>query len=340
MMQAYFQDIRTAIETLPLPWQNLSEKNILVLGATGLIGGCLVDMLMSVPHINFHVYASGRDTERGKIRFQRFYHSPYFHFFSYDVTQPLNTDIPFHYVIDAAGGASPQLYTTDPVTVMKANIMGVDHLLSYGIQHELERFLYVSSGEVYGEGNGCVFTEDYSGYVNTTAVRSCYPSAKRAAETLCICYGSQYHIPVSIARPCHVYGPGFTESDQRVYAQFIRNVMRGENITLKSKGEQFRSWIYVVDCAMGLLHILFYGAEDAAYNVANQESNVCIKTLAEKVALLANRKVIYNIPDDGTKGITTPITKAIFSTFKLEQLGWRPLFSLDEGLQHTLDSLN
>ena len=56
--------------------------------------------------------------------------------------------------------------------------------MEYGLNHGMKRMLYVSSGEVYGEGDGRVFTEDYSGYVNCTSPRSCYPSSKRAAENL------------------------------------------------------------------------------------------------------------------------------------------------------------
>ena len=138
-----------------------------------------------------------------------------------------------------------------------------------------------------------------------------------------------------IARPCHTYGPYFTESDNRVYAQFIRNVLRGEDIVMKSKGEQYRSWVYVVDCAAAILLLLAKGQSGEAYNVAHADSNITIRQLAEKIAGIGGRKVVMQITEDGN---TTPITKAVFSTEKIEQLGWKPLFSIDEGLSHTLDS--
>lgn len=337
-MEDYQIDVRKALDAFHLPWEKLSDKNILVLGATGLIGGCLVDLLMSHVPIDYHVFAAGRNLERANKRFASYVGSSHYHFVPFDVTMPMESNIRFDYIVDAAGGATPQLYTSDPVGVMKSNIFGVDNLLSFGLKHGLSKFVYVSSGEVYGEGDGRVFEEDYSGYVNPMKVRSCYPSAKRATETLCVCYAHQYGIDVSIARPCHVYGPYFTDSDNRVYAQFIRNVLRGEDIVLKSKGEAFRSWIYVVDCAMALLHILLKGANGEAYNIANEESNVSIRTLAEIVAELSGRKVVFDIPEDAGLGNTTPITKAIFSTQKLEQLGWHPISPLREGMQHTIDT--
>ena len=84
-------------------------------------------------------------------------------------------------------------------------------------------------------------------------------------------YGAEYDADVVIARLSHTYGPGFTESDNRVYAQFIRNVLKGEDIVLKSKGEAFRSWLYVVDAAHAILRLLLDGEKANAYNVAHSE---------------------------------------------------------------------
>lgn len=335
---AYNTDVRQALAAFQLPWNRLSGCNILVLGSTGLIGGALVDLLMQYDKIDFHVYAAGRNEARASKRFASYQDNGHYHFIRFDVTQPLSTDIRFDYIVDAAGGACPQLYQQDPVGVMKSNIFGVDNLLRFGLQHGLQKMVYVSSGEIYGEGDGREFGEDYSGYVNPTTVRACYPSAKRAAETLCVCYAHQYGVDVSIVRPSHVYGPFFTESDNRVYAQFVRNVLRGEDIVLKSKGEAFRSWTYVVDCAMALIFVLLKGKNGEAYNIANEESNVSIHTLADNIAQLAGKQVVFDIPEDANHGNTTPITKAVFATRKLEQLGWKPLTSLRKGLSHTLST--
>ena len=337
MTTSYEKDISRAIAT-DLPWEKLKGKNVLVTGATGLIGSCLVRMLLAKDDLDCHIYAAGRNRERAAKLFGKQWAADRFHFLHFDVREPITTETTFHYIIHAAGGATPQLYQTDPVGVMQANMMGVDRLLSYGVEHGLERFIYVSSGEVYGQGDGRAMTEDYSGYVNTTAVRSCYPSAKRASETLAVCYGAQYGFEVCVARPSHVYGPHFTESDNRAYAQFVRNVLRGEDIVLQSTGEAFRSWTYAVDCASALLFILLKGLSGEAYNIANEESNVTIRTLAETVARLSGRHVVFNISTDAQRGNTTPITRAVFSTGKLEALGWRPLFGLEEGLRHTIES--
>lgn len=332
---AYIDDIKKVAE-LNFPWEELSGKNILITGATGMICSTLVEVLMSHEEQDYHVYASGRNEMKVRTVFAKYACSPYFHFVKYDVCEHLDCDITFHFIIAGAGVASPQLYATDPVSVMKSNFEGVDNLLSYGINHGLEKFLYVSSGEIYGEGDGRVFTEDYSGYVNCATLRACYPSAKRATETLCIAYGHQYGIDVRIARPCHIYGPNFNDSDKRVYAQFIRNIIAGENIVMKSTGEQFRSWCYVVDCVSAMLYILFNGENGEAYNIADESSNITIKELAEMIAEIGDQKVVIELPSDIEKAGFNIVKKSVFSTWKIKQLGWQIKNTMREKIYNTI----
>lgn len=318
-----YQDDILHVTLLSLPWEKLSGCNILVTGATGLIGSCLVEVLMERKQKDYQVYASGRNRERAMQRFQKYWGDPVFHFIQHDVTEPLQCNTDFQYIIHAASNASPNFFATKPVEVIKANVNGVSNLMDYGLKHGLKRLLFVSSGEVYGEGDGRVFTEDYSGYVDCTSPRSCYPASKRAAESLCVSYAQEYGVEVVIARPSHTYGPHFTESDNRVYAQFIRNVLRDEDIIMKSTGEQFRSWCYVVDCVSGLLHILLKGENGQAYNIADNSSNISIRELAEMIAKIGGKQVIMDVPSDAEKAGYNVVTKSLFDTKNLENLGWK-----------------
>lgn len=340
-MGDYRDDILAAAAE-KLPWDKLQGRNILVTGATGLIGGCLVEVLMA--HGGINVYAAGRNEERAVKRFSEYADNPYFHFIKYDVSQPLQGDIPFHYVIHAASNASPAAFVSSPVDVIKANIYGTANLIEYGISHDMQRFLYVSTGEVYGEGgatkdttDGKAFVETDSGYVNSMLPRSCYPSSKRAAETLCAAYKEQYGTDIVVARPCHTYGPHFTSSDNRVYAQFIRNVLRGEDIVMKSDGSQFRSWCYVVDCVRALLYILLKGETGEAYNIADCSSNVTIRQLAEMIAHAAGRKVLIELPPESESRGYNRVTKSLFSINKLEGLGWSVIGNMSDKLLKTVE---
>lgn len=295
---------------------------------------------MLCPCSDLHVYAAGRNEERASRLFREYLDSSRFHLLTYDVTQPLKSEVSFHYVIHAASNASPSFFAKNPVEVMKSNLVGTANLLDYGITHGLRRFLYVSTGEIYGEGDGRVFAEDYSGYVNTMSARSCYPSSKRAAETLCVAYGAEYGVDVVVARPSHTYGPHFTESDNRVYAQFIRNVLEGKDIVMKSNGAQYRSWCYVVDCVKGLLYVLLKGKNGEAYNVADALSNISIRQLAEMVADIAGKKVVMELPSDAEQQGYNVVTKSVFSTEKLESLGWSVRGTMKEKMNTTIQECN
>lgn len=331
-----YENQLAGVASLELPWEKLSGKNILVTGATGLIGGTFVDVLMRREKRDYTVYALGRNVGRAQKRFGNYWNDPCFVFLEQDIVHPLQGQLDFQYIIHAASAATPAAFSQCPVEVMKANLWGSDNLLSYGVGHGLETFLFISSGEVYGEGDGRAFTEESSGYVDCASVRACYPSSKRAAETLCVSYSAEYNADVRIARLCHTYGPHFTESDDRAYSQFIRCILSDQDIVMKSEGRQFRSWCYVLDCVSALCYILLKGEAAQAYNVANSSSNVTIRELAEKIAVLGNKKVVIECSEQGGRPI---VTKAVFDTHKLEALGWKALYNLEEGLSATISEL-
>ena len=337
-MKTFSDDIRQIFDQ-DLPWGKLSGSNILITGATGLIGSTLIDVLMSNPRRDYDVYASGRNVERAKQRFGKYFDLDSFHFVKYDVLSPLEIDVPFDYIIHAASNASPSAFTQSPVEIIKSNINGVSNLMDYGLKHGMKRFLYVSSGEVYGQGDGRAFTEEYSGYVDSMKARSCYPSSKRTSETLCVSYAEEYDVDVVIVRPCHVYGPYYTESDNRVYAQFIRNILKGEDIVMKSTGEQFRSWCYVVDCVSALMYVLLKGVSGEAYNIADPTSVMTIRQLAEMLAEIGHCKVIIEVPSEMEKRGYNPVQKSVFSISKLEGLGWKISGNMKEKIAKTVNHL-
>ncbi len=317
------------------------KGRVLVTGATGLIGSSVVEQLLA--NGGLEVFAAGRNVTHARERFATLWDNSLFHFIKYDVREPLEGDINFDYIIHCAGGACPGAFASDPVGVMMANIEGVKLLMDYGRSHAMRRFVYISSGEVYGERTDksaeTIWRENESGFVDPMSPRSCYPSAKRAAETLCASYAAQYGIDVVVARPCHTYGPHFSPRDNRAFAQFIAKAARGEDIVLKSRGEQYRSWLYVEDCASAIITIMERGVSGEAYNVADETQCVTIRDFAQTVADESGVSLTFDLPSDDEKRGFSVISRAVFDTTKLRSLGWTPTHTLQEGLHATMAAL-
>lgn len=322
-----------SIETLV---GDLKNKSVLITGASGLICSAFIDLLMryNMQGAGVRIYALSRDKSYARKRFDVYWNNPLFTFLQQDVIKLVSLDASLSYIIHGASNASPKRYATDPVGTMKANLWGVANMLDLAKEKQA-RLLYISSGEVYGEGDSSDFSESYSGYVDCLNPRACYPSSKRASETLCISYKEQYGVDVVIARPGHIYGMD-TDRDDRAFAQFLRNAKKDANVVMKSKGCQVRSYCYVEDCASALLYILLRGINGKAYNIANRDSVLSIKELAELIAQTAGVKVEYDIPSDSESKGYSKVQRAVLDSSMLESLGWKAQVSLEEGLRRII----
>ena len=333
----YRQDVLTTLKNI-VNVTKLCNQSILITGASGLIGSFLVDVLHEanqVMQLGIRIYAMGRNLQRLSDRFPYASTSEDIVLFEHDVVEPFHSSITkLDYIIHAAGNAYPQAMYTDPVGTIQANVVGTYNLWELLRKANGKRLLFVSSGEVYGQTSNDIaaFDEDYQGRVDLLAVRSCYPLSKRAAENLCISYAQQFHLETVIVRPCHTYGATATKLDNRAHSQFLQKAAEHQDIILKSKGKQIRSYSYVADVVSGLLTVLLEGGNGEAYNLSNNNIRISIADLAETIAMLAHVKICYDLNDMQP----SPFSRAVLKSNKLEKLGWKPAFDLEKGLSHTL----
>jgi nucleoside-diphosphate-sugar epimerase len=115
--------------------------------------------------------------------------------------------------------------------------------------------------------------------------------------------------------------------------------LNDEDIVMKSAGTQLRSYIYIADCASAILTVLVNGKTGEAYNVANPNVRITIAQLAELIAKVAGKKVVFADPAAVDIANRTPIAKQVLSGKKIEALGWRGIFSAEMGVSHTLSIL-
>lgn len=338
--ESYKRDIEIAVKAT-VGIEKLFNSSVLIAGGSGLIGSYMADMLLYAnKHMNANitVYAMDLSAERLASRYDGA-DTDKLHFVEHNVNELPDFDFDVDYIIHAASPAFPAAFNSDPVGTVMSNILGTKYLLDYGKDHGAKRMLYISSGEVYGQGDLSLesFDETYAGYVDPTSARSCYPNGKRAAETLCVSYTKQFGLDTVIVRPSHTYGPTVTKADNRANAQFVNKGLAGEDIVLNSAGNQMRSYTYLADSASAILSVLTSGESGNAYNIANSQSRTTIAGYAKEVAAQTGTNVIFADPDEVAKAEMTPIAKQVLSSKKLEALGWKGQFTVEEGIRHTLN---
>ena len=341
----YMDDV-SYVAALSLPWEKLRDKKIMLSGATGMIGSFLVDVVLEKNRsygLNCTVYALGRNIEKARERFSQFESDPHFVFIPYDVKIPLERkDIgKVDYILHLASNTHPMQYSTDPIGTITTNIIGVQNLLDFAVEHHATRFAFASSNEIYGENRGDVefFNEYYCGYIDSNTMRAGYPESKRCGEALCQAYKSQKGLDIVIPRFTRSYGPTMLMNDTKAISQFIKKGVSGENIVLKSTGTQFYSYTYVADAVAGLLTVLLKGECGEAYNIAEEHGDIMLKDLASIIAGFNGKEVVFEIPDAVEAAGYSTATKARLDGRKLQALGWKPKYDIKTGLLRTMKIL-
>ena len=334
----YFNEVKTIASSIPH-----MECTILVTGATGMIGSCITDVLLTADRDfgnGIKVVLLGRSREKMAARFAYCEGEAYLSFIEQDVGTPLQTEEELDYIIHTASNADPRNYALYPAETLIANVYGVNNMLVYCRNHRKTRLLMTSTFEVYGRKEGQTeYQEEDSGEIDLNQIRSCYPESKRTAEILMRCYHREYDVDCVIARLSSVYGPTMSPNDSKAHAQFIRNGLRGEDIVLKSEGIQRRTYTYLVDCVSGILTVLFQGKSGEAYNVSNENSVASIAELANIVASICGTKVSYALPDMiERQGFSRP-QDCVLVNKKLKALGWHGMYGLQDGLEKTVEIL-
>lgn len=339
--ERYCEDLKNASREV-VSKESLLGTGVLVTGATGLIGSFLVDVLLYMnryENAEIEIYALARNEEKLKERFLSNNKNPKLHFVVQDVIYPVQISGKLDYIIHAAGDGYPAAFREHPVETMTPALFGTYELLKFAKEHSVKKLLYVSSGEIYGKaiGKECAFTEDSVGMVKSMEVRSCYPIAKQCAETMCASFFAEYGVPTVVTRLSHIYGACTSDKDNRATKQFLYNAVNGENIVLHSKGNQLRSYTYVADGVSGILSVLINGIAGEAYNVANPCSRVTIAKFSEILAGTAHTECVFEVPDEMAQKELTPIEYAVLSSEKLEKLGWRGTYSIQQGIQNMFE---
>ena len=336
-----YKDLQIIMDA-DIPWEQLNGKSVLITGAGGFISYYLVCALLAKNDesaCGIRVLGIVRNLERAKSKYGELLERDDFKLYEQDVCADFAIEEKADYVIHAASQASAWHFENDPVGTINANLTGTVKALEYAKNCESKSTLLVSSLKVYGQvhDGSKTLKEENVGYLDHTSYKNCYAQGKRAAETLGASYHKQYGMSVKIARPRYIYGPASLEDD-RVWAQFIANVVKGESILLKSNGAAYRSFCYVADTAAALLMILLKGEDAQPYNISAEHSNITIRGFAktavevfpEKGLTLSFANKEDEVEPDLSNFASTP---EILDHEKIDGLGFVAKVDLKEGIR-------
>lgn len=339
----YMEDVIKVGQT-DLPWEKLKNKTIVISGATGLLGSFLIDVILEKnvrEKLDCTVVALCRNVKNAEERFEKYLTEGCIRFVPYDAGEPIAYNAnnePVDYVLHFASNTHPLQYATDPIGTIATNVMGLKNILDFAAEHQAIRVAFASSNEIYGENRGDteLFDEKYCGYIDSNTLRAGYPESKRCGEALCQAYIAQKGLDVVIPRFTRSYGPTMKLSDSKVVSQFIKKGINGEDVVLKSEGNQFYSFTYVADAISGFLTVLFKGKTGEAYNIADASSDIRLRDLAEIVAEINGKKVIFDIPDSVEAAGYSKATKVRLEGSKLQALGWKAQYGIRDGIERTI----
>lgn len=316
----------------------LRDKNILITGASGVIGREISDVLLMANKVygsNIGVYLVGRNVDKLAKLFT-FFEDNNLHFLDYSMLDSLAVDI--HYIIHLASVTSSKMFVEQPVEVLEESYSLTRKMLDFARNKNVDKFLYTSSVEVYGtpSPDQKLLNENIHGQLLTTNVRNSYPEAKRFCESLTVSYAKEYGLNAVIARPAKVFSLVMNKTDKRVFVDFASKVTTEQNIILKSDGKQVFTYCYGADVVVGMLYVLLCGNSGEAYNIGNNDCFASISDVAKEFAKQGNVAVEYHIEDNAKTGYVN-VGHCITDNSKLYALGFRPQYDLKIGIANIIE---
>ena len=342
------EDLEHILDHTRSLWEPLRNETLFITGGTGFFGKWLLESLAfvnSTLDLGIQAVVLTRNLDAFSKAAPHLSCNPALRFVQGDVrtfhADGIRTQLGkaaperYSHVIHAATEVSATLHTQNPSETMDTIVEGTRAVLDFAVASQARRFLFTSSGAVYGRQPADIvhLAEDDLDGRGCTHPDSAYGEAKKLAEMLCVSYHQQHGLEPLLARCFAFVGPHLPLDGAFAIGNFIRDALEGKQITVKGDGTPCRSYLYAADLAIWLWTILLKGQPCTPYNVGSEES-ISIRHLAEMVAesLAPGAKVVI----EKSSNLNAPASRYVPSTARARnELGLKTWISLEESIRRT-----
>ena len=332
MFEIILNDIKKILKEKYFFFKN---KDILILGGTGLVGQYFIAFFYSLLKTNQRpksITISYKSNLPNYLKFLK--KNKKIKFIKNDISKiKKNNYKKYDCIIFSAGYGQPSKFLKNPVETIEINTSALKTFIL-----KLKnggKFLYLSSSEIYNKNNKKVINEIDIGNTNTDDPRACYIEAKRCGETIANIYKKNFNLDIKIIRLCLTYGPGAKKNDERVLYEFIQRSLKQEKLFVNDSGRAIRRYIYIMDAIKMMLNIMLHGKSNV-YNISGKEK-ITIGQLAKEIGKISNKPVYFK-KKASLEGAPKNIS---LSTKKYEtEFGKLKLLNIKDGLKKTIEWCN
>ena len=331
-------DLDHVLECTRPMWEELRGRRIFVTGGTGFYGCWLLETFLWANHrlgLDASAVVLTRNPDAFARRVPHLAIDPALRFVAGDVRDFDFPEGEFSHVVNAATDASSYVAASQ-LAYLDVIAKGTQRTLEFARQSGARKFLFASSGGVYGRQPPELerIDEDYLGAPDVTGPGACYPEGKRFAELLCVLYAREHGIEPKLARGFSFLGPYMPLGGRSAITGFMRDALNGTTIKVNSDGTTYRTYLYGADLAIWLWTILFKGVSCRPYNVGSGAA-VSIADTARAVAKAFDRQVHVDIA--GTPDPTKLPERYVPSLARAEsELGLYQTIGFDEAIARSV----